>query len=92
MYVFSVNLVCKEELNLMLLKYQIQNFLLASMFYLLLVRLLYEHFNDQLIISCNHYFDGIIQPVPLWDFPLVMTLQVTASFVLNFVTAFIESN
>ena len=26
-------------------------------------KLLYEHFNDHLIKSCNHYFDGIIQPV-----------------------------
>ena len=28
------------------------------------VGLLYEHFNDHLILSCNRYFDSIIQPVP----------------------------
>ena len=37
--------------------------------------LLYEHFNDHLIISCNHYFDGIIQPDPFWDFPLLLNLS-----------------
>ena len=29
--------------------------------------LLYEHFNDHLILSCNRYFDGIIQTVSFWD-------------------------
>ena len=28
-----------------------------------------KHINDQLIISSNCSFDGIIQPVPFWDFP-----------------------
>ena len=39
-----------------------QNFLLV----------LYEHFNDKLIISYNCYFVGIIQPVSFWDFPLLL--------------------
>ena len=26
--------------------------------------MLYKHFNDHLITSCNRYIDGIIQPVP----------------------------
>ena len=37
--------------------------------------MLYEHFNDHLIISCNPYFDGIIQPIPFWDFPLLLSLS-----------------
>ena len=37
---------------------------------------LYEHFNDHLIISWNHhYFDGINQPVPFFDFPLLLSLS-----------------
>ena len=31
---------------------------------------LYKHLNDHLIKSCHRYFDGIIQSVPFWDFPL----------------------
>ena len=31
---------------------------------------LYEHFDD------NYYFDGIIQPVPFWDFPLLLSLYI----------------
>ena len=37
--------------------------------------LLYEHFNDHLIISYNHYFDSINQPVPFWDIPLLLSLS-----------------
>ena len=37
--------------------------------------LLYEHFNEHLITSCNHYFDGIIQPVPFLDFPLLLSIS-----------------
>ena len=36
---------------------------------------LYEHFNDQLIISCNLYFEGIIHIVPFWDFPHISLSQ-----------------
>ena len=44
---------------------------------------LYEHFNDHLIISCNRYFDDIIPPVPFWDFPLLLSLSQSNIFTLD---------
>ena len=34
-----------------------------------------KHYNDHLIISCNHYFDSIIQPVPFQDSSLLLSLS-----------------
>ena len=34
--------------------------------------MLYEHFNDQLIISCNRYIYSITKPVPLRDIPFYL--------------------
>ena len=46
-----------------------------ALFFNIMASLLYEHFNDHLIISCNCYFDGIIQPITFWDFPLLLSLS-----------------
>ena len=37
--------------------------------------LLYEHFNDHLIITCDRYFYGINQPVPFWDIHLFRVMM-----------------
>ena len=42
------------------------------------LKLLYIHFNNHLIHSCNRYFDGIIQQVPFWDFPLLQLVFLKA--------------
>ena len=34
--------------------------------------MLYEHFNDHLIISCNRYIYSITKPVPLRDIPFYL--------------------
>ena len=34
---------------------------------------LYIHFNDLLIKSCDHYFGGIIQSVPFRDLPFTLS-------------------
>ena len=42
--------------------------------------LLYKHFNDHLVKSFNRNFDGLIQPVPFWDFPPTLSLSQSNSF------------
>ena len=38
-------------------------------------KVLYKHFNDQLSKTFYHFFDSIIQQVPFWDFPLLLSLS-----------------
>ena len=38
-------------------------------------QLFYKHFDDQLTKKLNQYFDGTIQPVPFWDFPLLLSIS-----------------
>ena len=47
---------------------------------------LYKHLNDHLIISCKRYFNGIIQPVPFWDFPLLLSLSQSNNYCVKTVT------
>ena len=53
------------------------NLVRINKFILLLepLKMLYGHFNDHLIISCNRYFDGTNQPVPFWNFHLLLSLS-----------------
>ena len=46
--------------------------------------ILYKHFKDHLIISYNHYFHVIIEQVPLWDIPFLLSLLKAIYYVFHF--------